>query len=190
MQAARQEALQDRVAAPRHHVHQAPAESAGAAVRLRGARYRAHVRSTVRILRGPAASTRAHVLRDDAASGPMGVPGLLPVRLPRVVALRRTPVRAESDTAVAAETTDRPGRSAVSLRGASLKASPLPRSGRIHRSPVSQGKRALSTNEALFHPRKKKKSNFTPTRTFSRKLLQIRKNFHLALGFAVISKNI
>jgi len=34
MQAARQEALQDRVAAPRHHVHQASAEPAGAAVHL------------------------------------------------------------------------------------------------------------------------------------------------------------
>jgi len=96
MQAARQEALQDRVTAPRHHVHQALAEPAGAAVQLCTWR----VRACRRLLYGPAVS--ADVFR-GATSGrnPMGIPSLLPIRLSHVLC---HPITTNLGTAFAAKT--------------------------------------------------------------------------------------
>lgn len=118
LQAARQEALQDRVAAPRHHIHQASAESAGAAVQLRHAQ---RARSTRwrrrwrRFLRGsPTGST--DILR-NAASDSMGISDLLPIRLSCAF---RHPIAADFGTIPAIETAGRPRRSTVPLRSAPL----------------------------------------------------------------------
>lgn len=188
MQATRQEALQDRVAAPRNHVHPAPAESAGAAIQLCSAQ---RAWASIRILYGtPAAgSCPGLILRDDATSaGQMGIAGLLSIRLPRA-AFRHPVVHADPGAADGtAEATDRPGRSAVSLRGASLNSLYLARNGPPSREKARTSrrpKRLLSNVRAKKNPHRLGSFSF-----FSRRGYLEFENSRLGLGPAAIPRTI
>jgi len=118
MQAARQEALQNWIVAPRHHIHQAPAESVGATVQLCTWR----TRPCRRLLRGPAVGS-ADVFRGATSGrGPMGIPSLLPVWLSR--ALRHS-LAADFGTASATEITNWTRWPTIFLRSASLNNSSM-----------------------------------------------------------------
>lgn len=110
MQASRQKALEDRVVAPRHHVHQAPAEPVRTAIQLR-IRYA----WPIQLLRSPAGSTN---ILWGAASSSMGVSVLLPIWLPYATFCCSVPD--DFGTTATAEATDWPGWPTILLRDASL----------------------------------------------------------------------